>query len=217
MKGNSESTYSYQAKDSKSRRWIFLSVSPLDPQQDLLLSCKCLGFNCLKIVTGEKKLGKKGKKKEAENPCTLFSENHWGAPSIFDFPPSFHPAWVVVQLLSHVRLFATPWTAAWQTSLSFTVSRSLLKLMSIESVMDPAWESSHLQGWQMADGKLPEKRLQILSLSLAPTLQPCFISPFWCKITLSYSSPPSSWSNYALRMRGQRKWMLSPAFQAALL
>ena len=42
---------------------------------------------------------------------------------------------VVVQLLSHVHLFATPWTAAHQASLSFTISRSLLKLMSIESVM----------------------------------------------------------------------------------
>ena len=42
---------------------------------------------------------------------------------------------VVVQLLTHVRLFVTPWTATHQASLSFTVSLSLLKLMSIESVM----------------------------------------------------------------------------------
>ena len=40
-----------------------------------------------------------------------------------------------VQLLSHVQLFATPWTAACQASLSLTSSRSLLKLMFIESVM----------------------------------------------------------------------------------
>ena len=39
---------------------------------------------------------------------------------------------VVVQPLSHVRLFATPWTAALQASLSFPISLSLLKLMSIE-------------------------------------------------------------------------------------
>ena len=39
------------------------------------------------------------------------------------------------QLLSRVRLFATPWTAARQASLSITNSYSLLKLMSIESVM----------------------------------------------------------------------------------
>ena len=42
---------------------------------------------------------------------------------------------VVVQLLSCVQLFASPWTAARQVSLSFTISQSLLKLMSIESVM----------------------------------------------------------------------------------
>ena len=47
---------------------------------------------------------------------------------------------VVVQLLSRVRLFATPWTAAPQASLSFTISWSLLKLLPIESVMP----SNHL-------------------------------------------------------------------------
>ena len=40
-----------------------------------------------------------------------------------------------VQLLSRVQLFATPWTAACQASLSITNSKSLLKLISIESVM----------------------------------------------------------------------------------
>ena len=40
-----------------------------------------------------------------------------------------------VQPLSHVRLFVTPWTAACQASLSITSSQSLLKLMSVESVM----------------------------------------------------------------------------------
>ena len=37
-----------------------------------------------------------------------------------------------VQLLSHVRLFATPWTAECQASLSITNSQNFLKLMSIE-------------------------------------------------------------------------------------
>ena len=46
----------------------------------------------------------------------------------------------LVQSLSHVQFFATPWTAAHQASLSITNSRSLLKLLSIESVMP----SSHL-------------------------------------------------------------------------
>ena len=45
-----------------------------------------------------------------------------------------------VQSLSHVRLFAIPWTTAHQASLSITNSQSLLKLMSIESVMP----SNHL-------------------------------------------------------------------------
>ena len=45
-----------------------------------------------------------------------------------------------VQLLSHVRTFATPWTAAHEASLSVTNSQSLLKLMSIELVIP----SNHL-------------------------------------------------------------------------
>ena len=47
---------------------------------------------------------------------------------------------IVFQLLSYVRFFATPWTTVHQASLSFTVSQSLLKLMSIELVMS----SNHL-------------------------------------------------------------------------
>ena len=50
---------------------------------------------------------------------------------------------VVVQSLSHVRLFVTPWTAARQASLSLTISQSLLKFMSIASVMP----SNHLILW----------------------------------------------------------------------
>ena len=50
------------------------------------------------------------------------------------------PQFSSVQSLSHVWLFATPWTAARQASLSITNSRSLPKLMSIESVMP----SNHL-------------------------------------------------------------------------
>ena len=45
-----------------------------------------------------------------------------------------------VQLLSRVRLFVTPWTAACQASMSITNSQSTLKLMSLESVMP----SNHL-------------------------------------------------------------------------
>ena len=58
-----------------------------------------------------------------------------------------------VQLLSHVQLFATPRTVALQASLSITNTQSLLKLMSIESVMHPTISSSvipfssHLQSF----------------------------------------------------------------------
>ena len=47
---------------------------------------------------------------------------------------------VVVQLLSLVQFFATPWIAACSASLSFTISQILLKLMSVELVMP----SNHL-------------------------------------------------------------------------
>ena len=65
------------------------------------------------------------------------------APCGFLYGISFHPhdhplkyvLFSLVQLLSHVRLFTTPWTTAYQASLSITNSCSLLKLISIESVM----------------------------------------------------------------------------------
>ena len=47
---------------------------------------------------------------------------------------------VVLVMPCHVRLLVTPWTAACQASLSFTIFQSLLKLMSIELVMP----SNHL-------------------------------------------------------------------------
>ena len=53
------------------------------------------------------------------------------------FTPTSLELHFAVQLLSRVRLFTTPWTAACQASLSFTISQNLLKLMSIELVM--AW------------------------------------------------------------------------------
>ena len=57
-------------------------------------------------------------------------------PLIFIFMTYFSS----VQSLSHVRLFATPWTAACQASPSITISRSSLRLTSMESVMP----SNHL-------------------------------------------------------------------------
>ena len=57
------------------------------------------------------------------------------------FPPSTYISpvcllvYLCVQLLSHVQLFAAPWTAAYQAFLSFTIPQSLLRFMSIEAVM----------------------------------------------------------------------------------
>ena len=55
-------------------------------------------------------------------------------------PPPLAPLRVVVQSLSRVWLFVTPWTAARQASLSFTISQSLFRLMSVDSVVS----SNHL-------------------------------------------------------------------------
>ena len=65
-----------------------------------------------------------------------FSEWNSNLLCLLTFPPQF----ISVQSLSRVQLFATPWTAAHQASLSITNSRSLPKLMSIDSVMP----SNHL-------------------------------------------------------------------------
>ena len=73
---------------------------------------------------------------------------------------------VVVHLLSCVWLFVTPWTAACQASLSFTVSQSLLKFMYIESVMPSnhlilcLTLSSCLQSFP-ASGSFPKSRLSV--------------------------------------------------------
>ena len=56
----------------------------------------------------------------------------WPSISLAKNLPQCHSS---VQLLSHVQLFATPWIAARQASLSITISRSSLRLTSIESLM----------------------------------------------------------------------------------
>ena len=68
--------------------------------------------------------------------ATVESTVHRFITSAFKSYPQFSS----VQSLSRVQLFATPWTAACQASLSITDSQSLLKLVSIESVMS----SNHL-------------------------------------------------------------------------
>ena len=79
--------------------------------------------------------------------CTSFRENPTYRFTEITFSKITHPFLLIdiiqfssVQSLSRVRLFATPWTAARQASLSITNPQSSLKLMSIESVIP----SSHL-------------------------------------------------------------------------
>ena len=71
----------------------------------------------------------------------ILLEDNWQIHGdLLHYPFHFCMCLSLVQSLSHVWLFATPWIAACQASLSITNSRSLLKLMSIESVMP----SNHL-------------------------------------------------------------------------
>ena len=72
---------------------------------------------------------------QGSNPCLLHFL-HWQVDSLPLVPPGSE----LVQSLSRVWLFATPWTTARQASLSITNSRSLSKLISIESVIP----SNHL-------------------------------------------------------------------------
>ena len=72
--------------------------------------------------------------------CQAQPSSTWEYHHIFSKSSFFQVQFSSVQSLSRVQLFATPWIAARQASLSITNSRSSLKLMSIELVMP----SSHL-------------------------------------------------------------------------
>ena len=80
-----------------------------------------------------------------QNSCRLLyflkSQCHKRAKT-GDYPRLREIQFSSVQSLSCIWLFAAPWTAAHQASLSITNSRSSLKLMSIESVMPPTSSSS---------------------------------------------------------------------------
>ena len=78
--------------------------------------------------------------KEINNKDVLHSAGNYIQEIEKEYMYVYVCTFVVVQSLSHVRFFATLWTAACQASLSFTISRNLLKLMSIESLMP----SNHL-------------------------------------------------------------------------
>ena len=101
-----------------------------------------------------------------------------------------------VQSLSRVRLFATQWTAAGQASLSVTNSRSLLQLMSIESVMP----SSHLILCHPL----------LLSLSIFPSIRVFSSDSVLCnrwQKDWSFSISPSS--EYSRLISFRIDWLLS--------
>ena len=85
--------------------------------------------------------------------------------------------------LSRVRLFVTPWTAAWQTSGSTTSSRSLLKRKSIESVMP----SNHLILCQPL--LLPPSILPSIRVFSNESVLCIRWSKYWC---FSFSISPSN-------------------------
>ena len=106
------------------------------------------------------------------------------------------------QSLSHVRLFATPWITARQASLSITNSRSLLKLMSIESVM----LSNHLilchpllflppnpSSIVMEFDMLPKRDFCLYKPSLSPCMTDLYQKPpQWQSISMSITCVESS-------------------------
>ena len=80
------------------------------------------------------------------DPCNPEAPDLWdhsqSCPGVWEraWKLTSFPHIFVVQSLSRVQLFVTPWSAARQASLSFTISQSLLKLLSIDSMMP----SNHL-------------------------------------------------------------------------
>ena len=87
--------------------------------------------------------------------------------NVCDCPPPFYQLSAIfdeknqfssVQSLGRVQLFVTPWTAAHQASLSITNFRSLLKLVSIESVMP----SNHLPSHPLSSPFPPTRRIALI-------------------------------------------------------
>ena len=110
-----------------------------------------------------------------------------------------------VQLLSHVQLFATPWTVAHQASLSITNSQSLFKLVSIESMMS----SNHL--------------IPCCPLLLLPSISPSImvfsnesVLPITCPKYWSFSFSISPSSDYSGLISFRMDWLDLLAIQGTL-
>ena len=102
---------------------------------------------------------------------------------------------LVVQSLSRVRLFATPWTTAHQAFLSFTISQSLLKLMFIESVMPSNCHPLLLLPSIFPSIRVFSNELALGIRLLCPPLSPGVCSNScpssrWCYLTISSSAAP---------------------------
>ena len=118
------------------------AVNRLEGPGDRLSSTLLVWLQGLQLgssIFGSLSLGLLDTSSQLLSPCCLSLQcpSHW----LFLFLPdtqciySFLKKYLVVlQLLSHVQLFATLWTAALQASLPFTISQSLLKFTSVELV-----------------------------------------------------------------------------------
>ena len=108
---------------------------------------------------------------------------------------------VVVSLLIHVWLFVTQWPAACQAPLSSTISQSLLKFMSIESVL----LSNHLVlSYPLLLLPLTFPSIRVFSRESALTLEKSFyvVTDFPCCLVLY--TPVLKWQNLVLRTHEQQ-------------
>ena len=149
-------------------------------------------------------------KTQEQRPCPLLTRENKKQRSI---SPS--PSLVPSVQLSHVRLFATPWTAACQASLSITNSWSLFKLMSIMLVMPSAITSSdvpfssYLQSFP-ASGSIPVSRFstsggQSIGVSVSASVFPMNIQDW----------PPFGWTGWiSLQSRDSQKSSPTPQFKS---
>ena len=128
---------------------------------------------------------------------------------------------VVVQSLSGIRLFVTPWTEAHQASLSFTFSHSLLRLMSIELVMPSnhliLCQKSRILGLYLVTKSC--RTLWLPSLSLCPGVcSNSWALSQWCHPTISHPlSPPSPPALNLSQHQGLFQWISSSHQVAKIL
>ena len=91
---------------------------------------------------------------------------------------------VVVQSLSCIQLFVTTWTAALQTSLSFTISLSLLKFMSIDSVMPERASKIRLKYYMEGSQKVMFFLIfSLMIMMMTMTVMMIMMTMIWGKIT----------------------------------